>query len=125
MGTFAEYFKLPPGKPQADEDIAADLYWDLDGIANKVWDERKRQIAKWGLQHRPDGTNPRGWEFALLNARATYERNLVNGELTWVDILREEVFEAFAAPNTENLKEELVQVMAVAASWLQDLELSE
>src|SRR5690349_12816800 len=105
------------------EETAEGVYWKYDGIADKVWAERLRQISKWGLQTRPSGSSAADWKGEELYVKELYEQRLQAGELTWVDILREEVVEAFAEEDPEKLAVELVQVMAVAASWLQDMEL--
>jgi hypothetical protein len=39
-------------------------------------------------------------------------------QLTWRDILLEEVYEAFAETDSDRLREELIQVAAVALSWV-------
>ena len=106
-----------------DETMAGALYWGHGGVADKVWRERLRQISKWGLQTRPSGTSAREWKPFEDFAKALYDRKIEQGRLTWVDILKEEVFEAFAEEDPEKLAIELVQVMAVAASWLQDMHL--
>lgn len=99
------------------------VFWDNDGIADRVWDERQRQLNKWGLQTRPSGTSAMLWKERELLAKRDYEEALEAGELTWLHILREEVYEAFAEEDPAKLEVELEQVMAVAASWLQDMRL--
>ena len=108
---------------------AAARYWgDIfsdnggDGIADDVWAERVRQLTKWGIQERPDGADAAQWKPAEDVARATYELALAAGQLTWLHILAEEVCEAFAEEDLEKQRVELVQVMAVAASWIHDLD---
>jgi hypothetical protein len=103
-------------------------YWGVSqwgpsgGIVDAVWEERERQLRRWGLQERPSGTDANEWAQADIDAHAEYEAALAGGRLTWVHILREEVFEAFAEEDPDKLRAELVQVMAVAASWIQDLD---
>lgn len=41
---------------------------------------------------------------------------------TWSDILVEEVVEAISSPNTEHLREELVQVCAVVFQWIKAID---
>jgi hypothetical protein len=110
--------------PAADLMDAGVVYWRGGGVADQVWHERVRQINKWGLQERPNGTDADLWKPRELEVKEQYEFALKHDGLTWVHILREEVYEAFAEEDVEKLKVELVQVMAVAASWLQDLELN-
>lgn len=84
--------------------------------------ERYRQLRKWGVQHHPDGT---GSGYDKHFAHAT--RNACNvaardGSLTWRHILAEEVYEAFAESEYEPLRNELIQVAAVALAWVEDLD---
>ena len=122
-----EAYKRAEAEHRAAEDIALSgtLYWETSGIADQVWDERTRQLIKRGMQTRPNGVSAEVWKPLELEAKAEYEATGEGEELTWVHILKEEVYEAFAEEDTEKLKVELVQVMAVAASWLQDLELKQ
>ena len=97
--------------------------------------ERARQDAKWGEQNHPDGTGdqvafmhgerlPKPHErvpvtmgtlaYVARNVTDTYARV---GQVTWADILLEEVAEAFAEDDPERLAVELVQVQAVAQQW--------
>jgi hypothetical protein len=65
-------------------------------FAEAVDAERQRQIAKFGDQHHPDGT--------------------------WMHVLIEEVFEALAEEDPAKLRAELVQVAAVCAAWITDID---
>lgn len=111
--------------PAVAATMAADLYWGYggDGIADDVWAERMRQISRWGLQTRPSGTSARTWKPLEDMAKADYELAMAHGVCTWVHILKEEIYEAFAEEDPKKLKVELVQCMAVIASWLQDMHL--
>jgi NTP pyrophosphatase (non-canonical NTP hydrolase) len=67
-------------------------------ICGQVADERDRQEAKWGHQN--------------------------NKPLEWLSILLEEVGEVAKALNEKDdngVQEELMQVMAVAAAWLENV----
>ena len=44
------------------------------------------------------------------------------GRLTWLHILREEVYEGFAEADAADLAEELIQVAATAACWAEAIE---
>jgi hypothetical protein len=103
------------------------------GVLSEVSAERKSQDAKWGEQNHPDGTDVNwvdeirpalGWVGYSPAAHATsLARNDTNkaarrGDLTWLKILREEVAEAFAETDPAKLREELVQVAAVAVAWV-------
>jgi hypothetical protein len=84
--------------------------------------ERHRQRSKWGLQSLPNGTGRHDdWQVAEFY-KATTDHNMQDGTLSWRDVLTEEVFEAFAETDTEALRTELIQVIAVAAAWIGDLD---
>lgn len=103
----------------------------------EVHDERRRQDEKWGQQNHPDGT---GGEPAadmapsyvehLRSIRKTLaddakklcERAFGEGRGTWRLILREEVDEAMAEDDPAKLRAELVQVAAVAVSWIEAID---
>ena len=107
------------------QDAAASHFWGdfgFDGLSDEVWAERKRQLDKRGVQERPSGTSKKEWGPGLEYARAEYDRGIQNGNLTWLTILREEVYEVFEAETVEQARLELIQVMAVAASWVLDLD---
>ncbi|MBD3753439.1 MAG: hypothetical protein IE935_13740 [Micrococcales bacterium] len=115
-------------------------------VLDEVARERARQDAKWGEQNHPDGSGPRvslmspilgapsdkwgdrvGVHLALMrelrdNAVATTDQRAVTGELTWRDILLEEVFEAFAEEDPARLRAELIQVAAVATQWVEAID---
>lgn len=94
-------------------------------VLSEVIEERQRQIARWGWQRHPDGTG----DPADLTARDKLQRlcdeATIRGTLTWRDILAEEVAEAFAETNVDRLREELIQVAAVAVQWIEALDVRE
>ena len=95
----------------------------------QVLDERARQDKKWGEQNHPNGTGPRVSlgtfgankyaESIAAWAKVRTELAREEGELSWRHILMEEVMEAFAAPDTDALRAELIQVMATALAWIE------
>ncbi len=90
-------------------------------VAAEVVLERGRQDELWGEQNHPDGT---GQQFQSL---ANASRDLCNGaadsgSLSWQLILMEEVCEAFAESDPSRLREELVQVAAVAMGWVEAID---
>lgn len=92
------------------------------GVLDEIHKERVRQDAKWGEQNHPDGTCAEGPEKAKAHADAA--RSICNhfakiGKLTWAHILTEELMEAYAETDPEKLITELIQVSAVAASWVE------
>ena len=91
-------------------------------VISAVVEERVRQNLKWGEQHHPDGTGGPEAEFQANWDRAVCEQKAELGTLTWADILKEEVSEAFAEGDVAKLRTELVQVAAVAAAWIEDID---
>lgn len=106
----------------------------MNGVLKEVQAERERQESKWGQQNHADGTGPdhfflgKGLDtpstFEYLRDRATWitDSNSKIGRLTYADIFLEEVFEALAETDQEKLREELVQVAAVAVAWVQKID---
>lgn len=99
----------------------------------EVADERVRQTAKWGQQDHPNGTGPYklpmpygsgSWSAAVAAERLTLLTECASqvGQCTWLHILREEVFEAFAEEDPAKLRAELIQVAAVAVQWIEAID---
>ncbi|MFF8485200.1 hypothetical protein [Streptomyces antibioticus] len=85
--------------------------------------ERQRQIAKFGEQHRPDGTGGSGAQYAADRYRSIVDHAFKTSDgPTWRDVLLEEVYEALAENDLARLRAELVQVAAVCAAWAADLD---
>ncbi|MBF4625528.1 hypothetical protein [Clavibacter sp. VKM Ac-2872] len=95
--------------------------------------ERIRQNAKWGEQNHPDGTGPdvrpllfagalpRADDLARYATQAT-DAHAADGTVTWLDILREEYHEALAESDPAKLREELIQLAAVAQQWVEHID---
>lgn len=109
-------------------DMMATMY-----VLDEVFAERQRQDEKWGEQNHPDFWPTKLPQTAEL--RATYygvpqeglakhncELAFAAGRGSWADILVEEVSEAIGAPHVEALREELVQVAAVAVKWVEAID---
>ena len=95
------------------------------GLARHMVDldtERQRQLAKFGDQHHPDGTGLPIHQNAANRYRDAADRNATAGVLSWRDVLLEEVYEALAEKDPAALRSELVQVSAVCAAWIADLD---
>lgn len=88
-------------------------------FARAVDAERQAQLAKWGEQRHPDGT---GIGEAAEMAEAYRGLNAMAREPMWQPILLEEVYEALAESDPAALRAELVQVAAVCAAWISDLD---
>lgn len=92
-------------------------------VVMDVLDERDRQDKQWGEQNHPDGTGPTDRNVnARLVAQAKNSKAVAKNTLTWELILIEEVYEAFAETDPVRLREELVQVAAVAISWIEAID---
>lgn len=115
----------------------------LDDVAT----EREAIDAKWGEQNHPDGTGPQTIPLydhaSFLNLLGSLNdmtlgyasENAVAAKLAtdqaahtrpstlkWRNILIEEVFEALAEDDPALLRAELVQVAAVAISWVEAID---
>lgn len=94
-----------------------------NAILRDIAGERDHQDRKWGVQKHPDGTDD-GCEAKNRADAARYvaDTKVGRNELTWWDILREEVFEAGAEVDRTKLRAELVQVAAVCVAWVEDID---
>jgi hypothetical protein len=86
-----------------------------------VFHERIRQEKKWGTQRHPDGTHPVFAEFANI-IKEENDDAIKNNNITWSDILTEEVSEAQGETDPEKLRTELIQVAAVCTAWVEDID---
>lgn len=91
-------------------------------FAEEIDAERQRQLVKFGEQHHPDGTGQYPETVDADVARMACQGAAEGGYLDWLHILREEVAEAFAESDPAKLRAELVQVAAVCAAWIADLD---
>ena len=97
----------------------------MQEIINKIVEERNRQIDKWGIQDLP---SVKGYIPAVYyniptmeEAKEVCDDRARIKQLTWADILLEEVCEVVEAPNDENRIEELTQIAAVCISWIENI----
>jgi hypothetical protein len=96
-------------------------------VVGDVIAERYKQDAKWGEQNHPSVER---WaicedymEPKMGKARERCDTRAMGGTLAWADILVEEVAEAIdAAVNGDDLRDELIQVAAVAVAWVECLD---
>lgn len=123
---------------------ATDPWLDAtDRVLARVREHRQEQVRRYGLQRGSnglvDGTGPgvrwlpqplaglimRGVATAVnieSAFRADYEEHGGDRRVNWLRLLREEFAEVAMEKDPEKLAEELVQVSALAVSWLEDLE---
>jgi hypothetical protein len=91
-------------------------------FAEEIDAERQRQLAKWGEQHHPDGTGGLRHIDQADRVRAMVEQAAAEGRQMWANILAEEVAETFAESDPAKLRAELIQVAAVCAAWIADID---
>lgn len=97
--------------------------WErMTKVLTEVFDERERQHRRWGEQNFPDGTSFDSWAFQADAARVEFQDAASDGRLTYLEILREEVLEAFSEEDPAKLRAELVQVAAVAVQWIESID---
>lgn len=94
----------------------------LRAVLCDIESERNSQDAKWGPQNHPDGTGLADDPGAAALAKYYCDLAFENGAGTWRLILVEEVREALAESNPMDLRDELVQVAAVATAWIEALD---
>lgn len=92
------------------------------GVLGEIATERVRQNEKWGQQNHPDGTGGINQVLAADAVRRGVQRAAAEGRQNWVNVLGEEVAEAFAESDPERLRAELVQVAAVAVAWIEAID---
>lgn len=100
-------------------------------VLERVFEERVRQVAKYGHnEDLEDGVGPDlFWLLPLSDANNTeaqaafrqeYEqRELIDGNPTWMHLVREEMAEAMQAGTVDELVAELLQVAALCVSWVE------
>lgn len=108
----------------------------MNDIFNDIEEERERQDKKFGEQNWPDldpvlvetrrGPSRHADDLEIptaIRAKQLVGFAAARKELCWGKILVEEVAEAVeAAANKTNLREELIQVAAVAVAWIEAIE---
>lgn len=113
-------------------------YWHLlrsglPGVLLSIWRERVAQCLKWGcVQSVPSGTGPDTYWGRYGTHLEEDARRCLDGQgsrfgdpdamrTTFAAILMEEVGEALQESDPQRLEEELVQVAAVCAKWVEQL----
>lgn len=98
------------------------LTCDHNPVLAEIARERSAQDAKWGEQNHPDGTGYPGMKADAELARKECQRQFAEGTGTWLDILSEEVAEAYAERDPAKLRAELLQIAAVAVAWIEAID---
>lgn len=94
----------------------------LKQFAEEIDAERARQLDKFGDQRHPDGTSGHNFASEADAARRSCQKAARDGYLSWFHIAREEFWEAMAETDPVKLRAELVQLGAVCAAWISDLD---
>ncbi|MFE1550602.1 hypothetical protein [Streptomyces sp. NPDC058718] len=95
----------------------------VKAFAEEIDSERQAQLAKFGDQKHPDGTGIAPEQTKLANnARAMCQQVFAEGRGDWAHVLFEEVREALAESDPAKLRAELIQVAAVCAAWIYDID---
>lgn len=101
----------------------SDMRLHMDFLMDQVTDERVRQISKWAdCEHLPDGTGGAGRPTYETIAKNACNRAYREGRLTHAHVFEEECAEVLAAEDPAAIRGELVQVMAVCAKWIADID---
>ena len=114
--------------------IWTDMGCPTQAVLDDVAEERSRQYHEHGTNETlEDGTGATvPWlkpsseidaKLAEVRFRLDYEnREERHGKPTWMHILREEIAEVFMESDPTRLREELIQVAAVAVSWVEKID---
>lgn len=107
----------------------------LEKILDEIRAERARQDAKWGQQDHPSLTPyilnnltdsvdyPSYYDLPLeAIAKENCEDAFKHGEGSYAHIAVEEMCEVVAAPNDDLRREELIQLAAVCAAWIESID---
>lgn len=100
----------------------------IQAVLDDIYEERACQDVKWGEQNHEDGTSAFAVEelcnkaSSAASAKLNYEEAVKYNNLTWSDILWEEMCEAMEETEDSKLRYELVQVAAVAAAWIEAID---
>ena len=92
-----------------------------DKIIAEIKQERLNQDAKFPGQQWPLGGGGH-YSDICTEARRSCERHAKYGNLTWLDIISEEVFEAFAEVDVARAREEYIQVAALALAIIEAID---
>lgn len=95
-----------------------DRWFTTQDVLDDIATERRAQHEQWGDQVLPMGTGP-GYADYACHYREVVTFRAEDGTLTYRDILLEEIFEALAEEDPMKLKDELIQVAAVAVKMVE------
>lgn len=107
-------------------DLIQTVLRQMEKPIQEVAAERVEQVLKFGIQDLPDGLgyvldNDGEQDLTIRHFGRTTEmlgREILDMEPSWAGVFLEEVGEAMAARDVPHLREELIQVAAVALAWV-------
>ncbi|TXS36944.1 DUF6011 domain-containing protein [Streptomyces sp. OR43] len=92
-------------------------------FARLIDTERQAQLAKFGDQHHPDGSSTStNVSLCTKLAEAMRTVNASPAELSWTTIMLEEAYEVGAETDPAKIRAELIQLAAVCAAWIADID---
>lgn len=91
-------------------------------VLQDVADERRRQDAVWGEQNHRDGTGGYIDKGAADLSRIACKEAAAEDRMMWRYILTKGFAEAMAESDPNKLRDELVQVAAVAVAWIEHID---
>jgi len=93
----------------------------IENVLNEIAQERAAQDATWGVSDFEDGVSHH-WAASAQIAKDRCDDADALGTTTWAMVLEEESLEALCETDPAKLREELVQVAAVAVAWIEALD---
>ena len=94
----------------------------LSWVEGDVRREREAQDLKWGEQNHPDGAEPEYFRIKARISREACQMAAAEDRTNWRLILLEEVHEALAEEDPAKIRTELIQVAAVAMTWVEAID---
>ena len=99
----------------------------MQKIFNEIFQERKKQDDKWGEQNHPivEENFDSFIDYGIIDeksAKQYCEDAIKRKNLTWANIIVEEITEALHARTKEEMREELVQCAAVLVAMIESLD---
>ncbi len=105
-------------EPQTTQLGDAGVPGSLARVLGDIADERRRQQTLYGIQRLPSGTDSK---HELQAAQAQARVDTAGEGLTWWDLAFEELCEARATEDPQELYAELIQTCAVLTQWAQSI----
>lgn len=101
---------------------AADCDCRTVTVLGDVQAERSRQIAKWGVQHRKDGSDPGTYRAIAARSRENFQNAEAAGSATWHQAVNGPFYESVSKTDPVALRAALVELAAVACAWIEDID---